>query len=73
MLEGRVDASAIDTTELDAELRADLQAFFLTLHEHGLGCRILETYNLARFVSVEHSHYDPIRNMAAQAATIRLG
>ena len=106
VLDGRVDASAIDSTvleleisrqpdladllvsidtlgpspippwlarqSLDAELRADLQAFLLTLHEHELGCRILETCNLARFVTVEDSHYDPIRNMAAQAATIRL-
>ena len=58
--------------EVDGGLRADLQAFFLRLHEDELGSRLLEAYNLVRFVAVDHAHYDPIRSMAAEAAGVEL-
>jgi len=106
IVEGRVDASAIDSTVLELELERDpdlarhvvaigslgpspmppwvvrselprtlrqrLQVMLITLHEDATGRRILAACGVARFVAVDDSHYDPIRRMSAEAASVRL-
>jgi phosphonate transport system substrate-binding protein len=106
VLDGTVDASAIDSTVLGAAGRArpdivprlrvvdtlgpspappwvmrsslasgvrdDVRTAFLTLHENAEGRTLLQQAGMRRFAAVSDQDYDPIREMAALAATIRL-
>lgn len=104
--EGSIDASAIDSTVLEAEiarspqlvkalrvigtlgpspmppwvlhraldpsLRADIRDGLLAMHADPAGRQILAHWGIAHFVTVDDAHYDPIRDMARQAADIPL-
>ncbi|MBX3665442.1 MAG: PhnD/SsuA/transferrin family substrate-binding protein [Burkholderiales bacterium] len=104
--DGTIDASAVDSTVLEAEiarrpelagtlrvidtlgpspmppwvahrsldpaLRADIRGALLAMHGDPAGGRILAQWGIARFIAVDDAHYDPIRDMARQAAGIPL-
>jgi phosphonate transport system substrate-binding protein len=106
VLAGLVDASAIDSTVLEQELRVRpelrrrlrvietlgpspipplvvsrtvptalrtaIRTTLLELHGEPLGGAVLGTGAIARFVPVADADYDPIRDMAQVAATVRL-
>jgi len=104
--DGRIDASAVDSTVLEAEiardpalvkalrvigtlgpspmppwvlhraldpaLRAGIRDGLLVMHTDPAGRHILAQWGIAHFVTVDNTHYDPIRDMARQAANIPL-
>lgn len=104
VLDGRVDASAIDSTVLELELqshpelqgqirivetlgpspippwvvsssvsphlREAIRQVFLQMHRHPRGQRILSDGQMERFVKVEDSDYDAIREMARLAKEV---
>lgn len=105
ILDGSVDASAIDSSVLETEIRnkpelaeqirviealgpspipplvihlrvpeemrTALRARLLTLHESEAGRKVLQAGALKRFAAVEGRDYDPIREMEAQAKTVK--
>jgi len=59
-------------SSLDPALRASLRSTFLTIHESAEGRAILQKAAVQRLGAVTDRDYDPIRAMAAMAASIRL-
>ncbi len=52
--------------ELDAQLKQQLKEFFLNLHESSNGIKLLNSLGIDKFVIVDDSVYDSIREMEAK-------
>ncbi|MBW6517171.1 MAG: phosphate/phosphite/phosphonate ABC transporter substrate-binding protein [ANME-2 cluster archaeon] len=50
--------------DTDPELKNELKNIFLTMHKDPKGAEILEHINIDRFVEIEDSEYDSVRNMS---------
>jgi len=62
----------IARSALDAGLRRAVRALLLSLHEDDAGRTVLAACRVDRFVAVDDGHYDPIRRMAREAASVVL-
>lgn len=56
---------------IDPDLRDKLKQVFLTMHEDPLGRSALASLMIDRFIPTDESAYDPVRRMAAIAASWR--